>query len=182
MSKSGTFVVCDARPMLHTAQQTVLDYAEHLARLQGSASSIHKRKSKGQIFTPGTVARFMANLLTIERNQIRLLDPGSGTGILIAAFCEHLVKQTDSFRALNGNTQVNASDMRILPLPSIEIIRKIGKCIFQNLLHIGHDLDTIVAHILELDSDVVNELNGEVWIADNPGHMIHFNGPKFLYV
>jgi hypothetical protein len=22
----------------------------------------------------------------------------------------------------------------------------------------------------------------EVWIADNPGHMIHFNGPKFLYV
>jgi len=22
----------------------------------------------------------------------------------------------------------------------------------------------------------------EVWIADNPDHMIHFNGPKFLYV
>jgi adenine-specific DNA-methyltransferase len=96
MNKIDTTVICDARPVLHTAQQHVLDYAEHLARLQRSASSIHKRKAKGQIFTPGTVARFMANLLTIERDQIRLLDPGSGTGILIAAFCENLVKQAAS--------------------------------------------------------------------------------------
>jgi len=43
--------------------------------------------------------------------------------------------------------------MRILPLPSIEIIGKIGKSIFQNLPQIGHILDMIVAHILELDSE-----------------------------
>lgn len=55
------------------------------------------------------------------------------------------------FRALNGNTQVNASDMRILPLPSIEIIREIGVYLLQRLPPIGTELDTIVAQILQLD-------------------------------
>ena len=33
------------------------------------------------------------------------------------------------FRALNGNTQVNATDMRNMPLPSLEKIRQIGKIV-----------------------------------------------------
>jgi adenine-specific DNA-methyltransferase len=36
----------------------------------------------------------------------------------------------DYFRALNGNTQVNAIDIRSLPLPNIEVIRKIGHLVY----------------------------------------------------
>jgi adenine-specific DNA-methyltransferase len=63
------------------------------------------------------------------------------------------------FRALNGNTQVNASDMRILPLPSIELIRRLGKHILQNPPQIGNELDKIVAQILQFDSEFRTGLN-----------------------
>ena len=76
----------------HHNAESLLDYSVRLAQLHRSAYRVDVRKSKGQIFTPGTVSRFMAELISIESSQIRLLDPGSGTGILIAAFCEHLVK------------------------------------------------------------------------------------------
>jgi adenine-specific DNA-methyltransferase len=73
--------------------ESVLDYAVRLAQLHRRTFSVDVRKPKGQIFTPNTVSRFMAELINIESNPIRLLDPGAGTGILIAAFCEHLTKQ-----------------------------------------------------------------------------------------
>jgi adenine-specific DNA-methyltransferase len=75
---------------------TVVENAEELARLQRQDSSVTARKAKGQIFTPGTVARFMAHQFTIDGPRIHLLDPGSGTGILIAAFCEYLVEKAVS--------------------------------------------------------------------------------------
>jgi hypothetical protein len=54
--------------------------------------------------------------------------------------------------------QVDASDMRILSLPSIDVIRKIGGCILQNLPQIDYEIDTIVAHMLELDSKSMSKL------------------------
>lgn len=36
------------------------------------------------------------------------------------------------FRSLNGNTQVNATDIRSLPLPSIEDIKRIGKVVYKS--------------------------------------------------
>jgi adenine-specific DNA-methyltransferase len=50
------------------------------------------RKKIGQVFTPISVARFMANFLTLKDGspRLRCLDPGAGTGLLTAAFCERL--------------------------------------------------------------------------------------------
>lgn len=91
----------------------VVEYTEQLAQLQRSTYSIKTRKSKGQIFTPGTVARFMANLLTINSDRIRLLDPGAGTGILTAAICEHLAKHTSS--PLQITVDAYENDTTVIP-------------------------------------------------------------------
>ena len=64
------------------------------------------------------------------------------------------------FRALNGNTQVNATDIRSLPLPAIEKIRKIGKLVNKSqTFHNGLGLDKIVAECLEIDLELVERIN-----------------------
>jgi len=64
------------------------------------------------------------------------------------------------FRSLNGNTQVNATDIRSLPFPTIEDIRKIGKLVYESKTYKnGSDLDTIVAAVIGIDAEIVENLN-----------------------
>ena len=62
------------------------------------------------------------------------------------------------FRCLNGNTQVNASDLRVLPLPSLEVIRQVGKCVSAEQPGIGLSLDTAVAGVLGISNRIVRQL------------------------
>ncbi|MEM9453873.1 MAG: Eco57I restriction-modification methylase domain-containing protein [Myxococcota bacterium] len=57
------------------------------------ATSDKDRKRWGQYFTSAPVARFMAEQLTVERTgqTVRVLDPGSGTGILGIAVAQSLL-------------------------------------------------------------------------------------------
>lgn len=50
---------------------------------------------KGQVFTPPSIARFMASLCVIESNQkkVKILDPGAGAGILTVYLCLELIKR-----------------------------------------------------------------------------------------
>lgn len=57
-----------------------------------NVSSIHK-KELGQFFTPLEIAKFMAEKIDIVKSQIKILDPGFGTGILTCALIEHLIKK-----------------------------------------------------------------------------------------
>lgn len=65
-----------------------VDYAYRV----GQSYLAHHRpvKSKGQFFTPPSIARFMAKLLPSQNGVIRVLDPGAGAGILSCALCEVL--------------------------------------------------------------------------------------------
>lgn len=53
-----------------------------------------KRKKFGQFFTAASTAKFMVNLFKIDfaKNHLELLDAGAGTGVLSAAFLDHLFK------------------------------------------------------------------------------------------
>ncbi len=51
-------------------------------------TSLTRRHSAGQYFTPPLVARYMAYLAGTLGDQLRILDPGAGTGILVSALCE----------------------------------------------------------------------------------------------
>lgn len=54
------------------------------------------RKSYGQFFTSKETAIFMSSLFTLDSNkqQLKILDPGAGSGILSCAFVERIVHET----------------------------------------------------------------------------------------
>lgn len=53
-----------------------------------------RRSSLGQFLTPGSVARLMASMLTLEgKNEVNLLDPGAGIGALFAASIDALCRR-----------------------------------------------------------------------------------------
>ncbi|VVB91242.1 tRNA1(Val) (adenine(37)-N6)-methyltransferase [uncultured archaeon] len=87
-------------------------YAQRLTELYSNTNSSESRKHRGQFFTPEQVSSFMVSLFDITHKKIRLLDPGAGTGILSAAFCERLLNNGKT-----GNLIIDAyeNDPNILP-------------------------------------------------------------------
>jgi adenine-specific DNA-methyltransferase len=72
-------------------QEGLVEYAERLSTVYSDAFRQKDKKSEGQVFTPKRVSIFMAELFDITKDKITLLDPGAGTGVLSAAFCENLL-------------------------------------------------------------------------------------------
>ena len=65
-----------------------VDYAEALGESYLTFSKGNDRKIIGHYLTPAAVSRFMAGYSPYREAHMRVLDPGSGTGILAAAVCE----------------------------------------------------------------------------------------------
>ena len=65
-----------------------LEYAEALGGAYLAFSKHSHRKNGGHYLTPVAIARFMAGHSSYSEPNMRVLDPGSGTGILSAAACE----------------------------------------------------------------------------------------------
>ena len=74
-------------PML-TEDSKPVEYAEALGEAYLSFSRHNHRKNGGHYLTPAAIARFMAEHSSYSEPHMRVLDPGSGTGILSAAVCE----------------------------------------------------------------------------------------------
>src|SRR5690606_4162568 len=54
------------------------------------------------------------------------------------------------FRALNGNTQVNASEIRNLPLPSISKIREVEQKIIEQRAESEEEINNIIKQVLDI--------------------------------
>ena len=65
-----------------------VEYAEALGEAHLAFSRHRHRKDGGHYLTPSAVARYMADCSAYPESHVRVLDPGSGTGILAAAACE----------------------------------------------------------------------------------------------
>lgn len=62
------------------------------------------------------------------------------------------------FRVLNGNNQINATEMRTLPLPKFDQIRSIGKTFSKKEIEIGYETDCKIANLLNIDIDLIKEV------------------------
>ena len=67
---------------------TPVEYAEVLGQTYLAFAKEDHRKNGGHYQTPTSVAKFMADCSCYSEPHLRVLDPGSGTGILSAAVCE----------------------------------------------------------------------------------------------
>jgi adenine-specific DNA-methyltransferase len=66
------------------------------------------------------------------------------------------------FRTLNGNTQVNATDIRSLPFPAMKDVIKIGQVVRKKLdSEVDFDLDKTVGEILGIDETLIDVINKE---------------------
>lgn len=93
--------------------QNLVEYANNQTKLYCEINPVSGRKLKGQIFTPPKIASFMAGLFTSQTDKIRILDPGAGTGILVAAICDRIVQE--NHRNLDISIHVYENDKTVLP-------------------------------------------------------------------
>ena len=70
-----------------------MDVCDWLARLYSDRASEEHRKQLGQFFTPPDVARFMASLAGALESDSLILEPGAGTGVLVAAVAERIAQE-----------------------------------------------------------------------------------------
>ena len=67
---------------------TPVEFAELLGESYLAFVRQEERKNVGHYQTPAGIAKFMAECASYSKTVLRVLDPGSGTGILSAAVCE----------------------------------------------------------------------------------------------
>ncbi|MEX1095899.1 MAG: Eco57I restriction-modification methylase domain-containing protein [Planctomycetales bacterium] len=68
-------------------------FADRIGRAYSIATSAAHKKCFGQYLTPVPVADFMASLLDCDRDEIRILDPGAGSGVLACAAAEAIARR-----------------------------------------------------------------------------------------
>jgi len=95
-----------------TVSESILEYAARVAGAYAKAVDSETRKKKGQFFSPRQISVFMAGLFDIRQADIHLLDPGGGTGILTAAFCERILRENV---VKNLSIDMYENDPAILP-------------------------------------------------------------------
>ena len=127
-------------------QEELVQYAESLSDLYARNYDANVRKLKGQFFTPKQVSTYMASLFEIHHDTIRLLDPGAGTGILTAAFCERLLYNN---RIVELTVDAYENDPALSPL-----LRKTLETCKLELEGRGHSVDY---HIYKQDFILSNE-------------------------
>jgi adenine-specific DNA-methyltransferase len=95
-----------------TQDENLTAYAERLSSLYSESCKISARKNIGQFFTPKEISLFMAGKFNVYQKELRVLDPGAGTGTLTAAMCERLVAVEGKLKI---TTDVYENDEGIMP-------------------------------------------------------------------
>ena len=77
-------------------------YADYLGSVHASSVASEQKKANGQFFTTPEIAHFMASNCGIDKELIRILDPGCGTGVLTCALVEHLCLHNKATREIRA--------------------------------------------------------------------------------
>jgi adenine-specific DNA-methyltransferase len=72
---------------------TNAEFASTLTKKYIETIDLAKKKKDGQVFTPLEIANYMASMIALPRCDFSLIDPGAGTGILLAAVCDRIIAE-----------------------------------------------------------------------------------------
>lgn len=103
---------CNLLTIFIDKKYTSIEYAEKLSANANEISTAEEKKKKGQFFTSGSIADYMASLILIDKSNLKVLDPGSGTGILIAAIVDRIIADKISLSLV---VDLFENDEKILP-------------------------------------------------------------------
>lgn len=166
-------------------KSTLTGYASYLANHFSKNQHINARKLKGQIFTPYQVAQYMANFVNISKREFSLLDPGAGTGILLAAVCQRFTSEMKE--ASNIFIKAYENDSTLLPY----LHATLNAC-QQSLKKYGHNLKfEIVTKDFIVENSCYINVSGQIdklqkkplfdaVIANPPYFKLNKNSPQSL--
>jgi len=86
---------------------------DHIRKSFNGEISRADRFDIGQFLTPSAIARFMSSMFKSGPQEVRILDPGAGTGVLFATAVETLLSQEN--RPLSIKVVAYETDSTILP-------------------------------------------------------------------
>lgn len=90
-----------------------IDFADALGIEYASSVLKALKKKTGQFFTPSAIAGFMGELANPSKVSVRILDPGSGTGVLSCALVERLAGKSPRLKKVEITAY--ETDENILP-------------------------------------------------------------------
>ncbi len=117
---------------------SLISTALELQEQHQAGSTRSHSKAHGQFFTPPSVAAFMASLLGVPPRNFRVLDPGTGSGILSAAVCDYVVR-LKSPRVVH--LELYETEPSVLPL----LVECLERC-KREMRRAGHTL-TVELHV-----------------------------------
>jgi len=91
----------DTKHINPTKNELSSAYADSLGMAYTETVSQTFKKDNGQFFTPQAIAHFMGSLVSTNKKQIDILDPGCGTAILTCALIENLVEKNPNIEVIN---------------------------------------------------------------------------------
>ena len=164
-----------------TQGTTPVDYAEALGEAFLAFAEQDQRKNVGHYLTPVSIARFMADGVPYSQPDLRVLDPGSGTGILSAAVCE---------AACNSGT---VESLHLDACESHSLLAELTRLVLafsrQWLDHRGIDLTFEVKHgdfVLEYSSTLEKGAKTEGQAEDfgkvRPGYDLVISNPPYFKI
>ena len=93
--------ICDTKNTSPINNEQPSSYADRLGAAYTKTVSQAFKKDNGQFFTPQAIARFMGCLVSTNKTQIDILDPGCGTAILTCGLVENLVEKNPNIKTIN---------------------------------------------------------------------------------
>jgi len=107
---------------MHEAMHTL----DHVRKSFNIATCRSDRSEIGQFLTPVAIARFMSSLFESGPREVKILDPGAGTGVLFATCVESLISQEN--RPLSIKIVAYETDDAILPYLEDTLARSRSLC------------------------------------------------------
>lgn len=90
------------------------EYADRLGICYSMQVSQKHKKENGQFFTPIPIANLMASMSNANKSNLKILDPGCGTGILTCSLIENLIESNSKVKSIE--LVVYETDQDLVPL------------------------------------------------------------------
>ncbi len=130
---------------------------DHVRLSFNAATSRDERSQIGQFLTPASIADFMSFLFKADTKEVRIIDPGAGTGVLFASLLNRLLLQKR--RPTTIEVVAYETDSTILPLLQETVDWCKGMCKQYNVLFTCtiKEEDFIASAITELEESLFSK-------------------------